>query len=111
MCYGAFPNSEPIAFPEPDPDDVFVPAEPVLVMRRRTEEVEDAAEEEPRQTLIAPLDEDPLPLLLRPLAWINAPVIDMGARARVAVSCVSALSFAASLWALVYVLMLRAQNG
>ncbi len=85
-----------------------VDPEPVLVMRRRDEVIEqNDPSGEPRNTLIAPLEEDPLPPLLRPLAWLNAPVLDLSAGARLAVSIVSLLSFVGSVSALVYVLMLR----
>ena len=85
--------------------------EPVLVMRRRDEVIDqNDPTGEPRNTLIAPLEEDPLPPVLRPLAWLNAPVLDLSAGARFAVSIVSLLSFVGSVAALTYVLMLRQQG-
>jgi hypothetical protein len=101
----AQPDSEP-----PIAHAHFIDAEPVLVMRRRADEVEETIREEPRQTLIAPLEEDPLPPALRPLAWLNAPVADAGPRVRLLASVVSLLSFAASVSALVYVIVLRQQQ-
>lgn len=85
--------------------------EPVLVMRRRDEVIDqNDPTGEPRNTLIAPLEEDPLPPALRPLAWLNAPVLDLSAGGRLAVSIVSLLSFVGSVAALTYVLMLRQQG-
>ena len=60
----------------------------------------------PRAALMAPIEE-PLPAYLRPIAWLNAPVIAMPRAGRVAASIVSLLTFAGSIWALAYVLTLR----
>jgi hypothetical protein len=59
-----------------------------------------------RQALIAPID-PPAPAIVRMLAWLNGPVMDMSPRGRLAVSIVSLLVFAGSVSALGYVLMLR----
>ena len=93
---------------KPQLDEINDP-EPVLVMRRHGEAENDASGE-PRNTLIAPLEEDPLPALLKPLAWLNTPVIDASRGTRIAVSIVSILTFLFSLGALAYVLMLRGQG-
>ena len=81
--------------------------EPVLVMRRRDEPEAEETPVEPRHTLIAPLEEDPLPPMLKPLAWLNAPVAELSSGARLAVSVISILTFLFSISALAYVLMLR----
>ncbi|HYO09704.1 MAG TPA: hypothetical protein VER17_12090 [Tepidisphaeraceae bacterium] len=105
------PRESPFDNPLPEPQPLFELAEPVLVMRRRPDDIEESVRDEPRQTLIAPLEEDPLPPVLRSLAWLNAPVIDAGVKVRMGVSVLSLVAFAGSLSALAYVLVLRQQNG
>ena len=59
-----------------------------------------------RQALIAPI-EPPAPAIVRMLAWLNGPVIDMSPRGRTVVSVFSILIFLGSVAALGYVLMLK----
>jgi hypothetical protein len=87
-----------------EPEPITLP-EPVLAMRRFDEP--EATDIEPRRTLIQPLEEPPLPAVLRPLAWINAPVAQLSGKSRWAVNLVSVVSFVGSIAAFVYVLVLR----
>lgn len=87
-----------------EPEPITLP-EPVLAMRRFDEPI--GPEVEPRRSLIQPLEQPPLPAILKPIAWLNAPVAQLQGRSRFAVNVVSLLSFAGSVAAFVYVIMLR----
>ena len=87
-----------------EPEPITLP-EPVLAMRR-TDEAE-ANEIESRRSLLGPLESPPMPMVLRPVAWLNAPVAQLPGGAKLAVSVVSLVSLIGSVAALVYVLMLR----
>ena len=87
-----------------EPEPITLP-EPVLAMRKYDEV--DPHEKASRRSLLDPLEEAPLPMILRPMAWINAPVAQLTGKSRLAVSLVSVISFVGSVAAFVYVMMLR----
>ena len=97
------PEPPPVRIDMTTPEPITLP-EPVLAMRRM-DEVE-ARELEHRRSLLDPIEETPS-RIVRWLSWLNAPVQQLSRGPRMAVSVVSLLSFAGSLAALFYVLMLR----
>jgi hypothetical protein len=100
------PAPPPVRIDLSEPEPMTLP-EPVLAMRRYDEaDAQEPRELEYRRSLLEPID-DPPPALFRALAWLNAPVMRLAPGSRVLVSAVSLLSFAGSLGALIYVLMLR----
>jgi hypothetical protein len=87
-----------------DPEPITLP-EPVLAMRK-FEEIDDR-DLVGRRSLLDPIEDPPLPKVLRPLAWLNAPVAQLQGKSRLAINAVSLLSFVGSVAAFVYVLILR----
>ena len=98
------PTPPPVRIDLSAPAPITLP-EPVLAMRR-FDEPEARNDIEPRRSLLDPIEEKPA-AIIRGLMWLNAPVQQLSRGPRIAVSVVSLLSFAGSLAALIYVLMLR----